>query len=61
MDTERNETLREAAKAYLEHLKAEGKKERTLATYGRDFQQIMDHFGRRESSRVFYPSTSESF
>lgn len=30
---------------YLEHLKGEGKKERTLYTYGKDFEQIEAFFG----------------
>ena len=40
-----NETLHEAREAYLEHLKAQGKKDRTLYTYGRDFDQIEAFFG----------------
>jgi len=40
-----NETLHEAAQAYLEHLKAQGKKERTIYTYTLDFQQIESFFG----------------
>jgi len=39
------ETLHTAAEAYLEHLKAQGKKERTLFTYGKDFEQIEAFFG----------------
>ena len=39
------ETLHEAAQIYLEHLKTQGKKERTLYTYNRDFMQIEAHFG----------------
>ena len=39
-------TLHEAAEAYLEHLKAAGKKERTIYTYGRDFEQIEAFFGK---------------
>ena len=38
-------TLHEAAEAYLEHLRQAGKKERTLYTYSRDFQQIENFFG----------------
>ncbi len=30
-----SETLHDAAQAYLEHLRGEGKKERTLYTYGK--------------------------
>ena len=40
-----NETLHEAAQAYLENLKAQGKKERTIYTYTMDFQQIEAFFG----------------
>ena len=39
------DTLHEAAQAYLDHLKGEGKKERTLYTYGKDFEQIEAFFG----------------
>ena len=39
-------TLHEAAQAYLEHLKEAGKKERTIYTYGRDFEQIEAFFGK---------------
>lgn len=35
-----SETLHEAAQAFLEHLRAQGKTERTLYTYGKDFEQI---------------------
>ena len=40
-----NQTLHEAREAYLDHLKAQGKKDRTLYTYGRDFDQIEAFFG----------------
>ena len=39
------DTLHEAAQAYLEHLKGEGKKETTLYTYGKDLEQIEAFFG----------------
>ena len=39
------DTLHEAAQAYLEHLKGEGKKETTLYTYGKDMEQIEAFFG----------------
>ena len=39
------EKLHEAAQVYLAHLKTQGKKERTLYTYSRDFTQIEAHFG----------------
>lgn len=38
-------TLHQAAQGYLEHLRQTGKKERTLYTYGCDFQQIEAFFG----------------
>jgi site-specific recombinase XerD len=38
-------TLHEAAQANLEHLRAQGKKERTLYTYSKDFEQIEAFFG----------------
>lgn len=38
-------TLHVAAQAYLEHLRDQGKTERTLYTYGKDFEQIEAFFG----------------
>jgi site-specific recombinase XerD len=38
-------TLHEAAQAYLEHLREQGKKERTLLTYGMDVKQMEAFFG----------------
>jgi site-specific recombinase XerD len=40
-----NETLHQALEAYLEHLKAQGKKDRTVYTYRRDALQIEGFFG----------------
>lgn len=40
-----NKTLHDAAQEYLEHLKACGKSERTLYTYGRDLEQVETFFG----------------
>ena len=40
-----SETLRDAAQAYLEHLREQGKKEATIKTYSLDFQQIEAFFG----------------
>ncbi len=40
-----NDTLHGAGQAYLEHLKSQGKKERTAYTYGKDFEQIEAFFG----------------
>jgi site-specific recombinase XerD len=39
------ETLQQAAGKYLEHLKAQGKKEATIYTYTKDFDQIKSFFG----------------
>jgi len=38
-------TLGQAMADYLEHLKSEGKSERTIYTYGRDIEQITGFFG----------------
>lgn len=38
-------TLHSAAQDYLAHLKDQGKTERTLYTYGKDFEQIEAFFG----------------
>ena len=48
-------TLHEAAQAYLEHLRAQGKKERTLYTYGKDFQQMEAFFGADRKLRTILP------
>ena len=40
-----NQTIHDAAQAFLEHLREQGKKERTLYTYGKDFQVIEGFFG----------------
>ncbi len=40
-----DQTIHEAAQAFLDHLRAQGKKERTLYTYGKDFQIIESFFG----------------
>ena len=48
-----NETLNEAAAAYLEHLKTEGKSQSTLYTYGKDFEQMEAFFGeKRQLSKI---------
>ena len=39
------ETLHDAAQVYLEHLQKQGKKDATLRTYARDFEQIEAFFG----------------
>ena len=38
-------TLHAAAQAFLEHLRTQGKSERTLYTYGKDFEQLEAFFG----------------
>ena len=48
-------TLHEAAQAYLEHLRAQGKKDRTLYTYGKDFQQMEAFFGADRKLRTILP------
>ncbi len=51
-----NETFQKAAEAYLEHLKAEGKSERTLYTYAKDFEQMEAFFGAdRELAKILPP------
>lgn len=48
-------TLHEAAQAYIEHLRAQGKKERTLYTYGKDFQQMETFFGEDRKLKAILP------
>jgi hypothetical protein len=48
-------TLHEAAQAYLEHLRTQGKKDRTLYTYGKDFQQMEAFFGADRKLRTILP------
>ena len=38
-------TLGQAMADYLEHLKSEGKSEKTIYTYSRDVEQIIGFFG----------------
>ena len=40
-----DKTLHDTAQEYLEHLKAQGKTERTIYTYAKDFEQIEAFFG----------------
>ena len=57
-----NDTLHEAAQAYLEHLKGEGKKERTLYTYGKDLEQIEAFFGvDRKLTGILAPHVGKFF
>ncbi len=57
-----NETLHEAAKAYIEHLRTQGKTERTLYTYGKDFEQIEAFFGaERKLTSILTPHVGKFF
>ncbi len=50
------DTLHEAGQAYLEYLKSQGKKERTVYTYRKDLQQIEAFFGAdREFKGILAP------
>ena len=56
------DTLYEAAQAYLEHLKGQGKKERTLYTYGKDLEQIEAFFGvDRKLTGILAPQVGKFF
>ena len=56
------ETLHQATQAYLEHLRSQGKKERTLYTYGKDFEQIEGFFGsERKLSAILTPHVGKFF
>jgi len=48
-------TVHEAAQAYLEHLRTQGKKDRTLYTYGKDFEQMEAFFGADRKLRTILP------
>ena len=57
-----SETLHEAAKAYIEHLRTQGKTERTLYTYGKDFEQIEAFFGtERKLTSILTPHVGKFF
>jgi site-specific recombinase XerD len=57
-----SETLHDAAQAYLEHLRGQGKKERTLYTYGKDFEQIEAFFGaERRLASILAPHVGKFF
>ena len=56
------DTLHAAAQAYLEHLKGEGKKKRTLYTYGKDLEQIEAFFGAsRKLTGILAPHVGKFF
>ncbi|MFH1892730.1 MAG: hypothetical protein ABIK83_08640 [Candidatus Zixiibacteriota bacterium] len=50
------ETLHQATEAYLKYLKAQGKKEATLFTYGNDLQQIETFFGADRKLSAILPA-----
>jgi len=57
-----SETLHQAAEAYIEHLRAQGKKERTLLTYAKDFQQIEAFFGpEKDLASIQIPQVGKFF
>ena len=57
-----SDTLHEAGQAYLEHLKSQGKKERTVYTYGKDFEQIEAFFGAdRKLKGILAPHVGKFF
>ena len=57
-----NDTLHEAGQAYLEHLRSQGKKERTVYTYGKDFEQIEAFFGAdRKLKSILAPHVGKFF
>jgi len=52
-------TLHEAALEHLEHLKGQGKSERTLYTYGKDLEQVEAFFGPdKKLSAILVPHVS---
>ena len=49
-------TIKQASIEYLEYLKTQGKSERTIYTYGKDFEQIMAFFGEeKEINKILIP------
>ena len=52
-------TLHDAAQEYLEYLRSQGKAERTIYTYGRDFEQIESYFSiDKKLSAILIPHVS---
>jgi hypothetical protein len=49
-------TLHDAAQAYLQHLKATGKTDATVYTYGKDFELIEGHFGAERKLTAILPA-----
>ena len=55
-------TLHTAAQAFLEHLRTQGKSERTLYTYGKDLEQIEAFFGAdRALAKILAPQVGKFF
>ena len=48
-------TLKQASAEFIEYLKAEGKAERTLYTYGKDLEQIISFFGEEKIVNKIIP------
>jgi site-specific recombinase XerD len=54
-----DKTLSMAAQEYLDYLKGQGKTERTLYTYGKDFEQIISFFGpEKKLASILIPHVS---
>lgn len=52
-------TLHEAIEEHLEYLKSQGKSERTIYTYSKDFEQIESYFGpHKKLSSILIPHVS---
>jgi len=52
-------TLHEAIEEHVEYLKSQGKSERTLYTYGKDFEQVEAYFGPNKKLRsILIPHVS---
>ena len=49
-------TLGELSEAYLAHLKEQGKKERTLFTYGHDLKDVNEFFGEDKKLTALRPA-----
>ncbi len=56
MEMTKDLTVRDAAQVYLEHLRAQGKKERTLYTYSRDLEQMEAFFGADRKLAAILPA-----
>jgi len=54
-----DKTLHDAVLEYLEHLKGQGKSERTLYTYNKDLEQVGAYFGpEKKLSAILIPHVS---